>query len=216
MSEEPKKKKVFITPKQAKIYLVLALLIIAFPTIMTKILPSHSGKFLVSSGVMDFSSFFGRSVIYLDDHSGYSAFGFIINRPLSEQESAPLRARFPHIGRFHYGGPVAEGEELFLMVPDDESFERFRIHRLRDLEADDLETYNAIIADSEIAKTVILFSGYAGWTVLQLNRELLRGAWNVIPFRSDLMLMQEGEQIDIWNRAMEDVLQRARDSVDAI
>jgi putative transcriptional regulator len=214
MSEDPKKKKIFITPKQAKIYLVFALLIIAFPTIMTKVLPSHSGKLLVSVASMDFDPFFGRTVIYLDNHSGYGAFGFIINKQLSEEESAPLRARFPHIGRFHYGGPVADGEELFLMVPDDESFERFQIHRLRDLEADDLEAYNAIIANPEVAKNVILFSGYAGWTVLQLNRELLRGSWNVIPFRSDLM--QEGEQIDIWNRAMEDVLQRASDSVEAI
>ena len=206
-------KKLKTTPRQARIYLFFALLLIAAPTIMYKLWPSQAGNVLVASGVMQGEPF-EKTVIYLQSHHGYGAHGFILNKRLSEEEAQNLQTRFPLARQFYYGGPVGVGEVMTLLIPDVEEENGFRLVNADTLQDSDMSAYNEIVTDAELMRDVRILSGYAGWAPLQLNREIVRGAWNVIPF-DPLYLSDEDRQI-IWNTAIDKVLDEKKDSLDAL
>lgn len=206
-------KKLKPTPRAARIYLFFALLLIAAPTIMYKVLPSQAGKVLVASGVMQGEPF-EKTVIYLESHHGYGAHGFILNKPLSGAESQSLQTRFPLAQRFYYGGPVGVGEVVTLLIPDPESENGFRLLNADTLQERDMSAYNAIVTDAQLMGEVRVIAGYAGWSPFQLNREVMRGAWNVIPY--DRAYLEAAEQRAIWNKAIKKVMDEKKDSLDPL
>lgn len=206
-------RKLKTTPRQARIYLFFAVLLIAAPTIVYKIVPSQAGKMLVASGVMQGEPF-EKTVIYLQSHHGYGAHGFIVNKPMSEADAKGLQSRFPMARRFHYGGPVGEGEVISLLIPDATQDSGFNILNAGTLRERDMSAYNEIVTDMQLMQDAIVFSGYAGWSPFQLNREIVRGAWNVIPY--DPVYLEEQGQRAIWDKAVDKVLDEKKDSLDPL
>ena len=206
-------KKLKTTPRQARIYLFFALLLIAAPTIMYKLWPSQAGNVLVASGVMQGEPF-EKTVIYLSSHHGYGAHGFILNKKLLTEDAENLQSRFPLARQFYYGGPVGVGEVFTLLIPDQNDHNGFRLINADSLRERDIGVYNDIVTNPEIMQEVRIFSGYTGWAPLQLNREIVRGAWNVIPFDQVYLSNQDGQII--WNAAIDKVLDEKKDSIDAL
>lgn len=206
-------KKLKTTPRQARIYLFFALLLIAAPTIMYKLWPSQAGNVLVASGVMQGEPF-EKTVIYLQSHHGYGAHGFILNKKLSEEGAENLQSRFPLARQFYYGGPVGVGEVFTLLIPDETEHNSFRLVNADSLRERDMGAYNDIVTNPDIMRRVRIFSGYASWAPLQLNREIVRGAWNVIPF--DPVYLSDQDRQTIWSAAIDKVLDEKKDSIDAL
>lgn len=206
-------KKLKTTPRQARIYLFFALLLIAAPTIMYKVLPSQAGNVLVASGMMQGEPF-EKTVIYLQSHHGYGAYGFILNKPLSEKDAKTLQKRFPLAHQFYYGGPVAVGEVITLLIPDPDYANGFRLVDADALQKSDVSAYNDIVTDAQLMRDVRIFSGYAGWSSFQLNSEVMGGAWNVIAFNP--AYLKVGDPRAVWDRAVKKVLDEKKDSLDAL
>ncbi len=206
-------KRLKITPRAARIYLFFALVLLAAPTILYKVLPSHAGKVLVAAGAMTGEPF-EKTVIYMQFHHGYGARGLILNKPLRGDQRADLQKQFP-LGRlFYYGGPVGTQEDITLLVPDKGADKGFRLIDANFLRAHDLAAYNQIVADEVLMRDVRIFSGYSGWTVMQLNRELYRGAWDVVPFEGGYL--EQAPQTEIWYKALEKVLDEKKADLDMI
>lgn len=202
-----------ITPRYARYYFFFALVLIALPTIMLKYFPSHAGDVIVSAGKMNYSVF-EKTVIYMTQHHGFGAMGIILNKPLSSKKLADYKERFPQIGYFHYGGPVGEGEEFFLMVPNEDSLSGFDVLNGSLLQEEDIEEFNRIVTNNDIAKDVRLFDGYAGWGALQLNREIMNGWWDDVGFDASYLNPENPDQV--WEKALKKVLEEKKVDIDAI
>lgn len=189
-----------ITPRSARYYLFFAVMLLVLPTAMMRFLPSHSGKILVASGAMG-GGVFEHSLIYMTQHHGYGGRGYILNVPLQGAEAAALMREFPLARRFYYGGPVDTGGAVALMLPDSTVPSGYIFVDARQMRKDDPQGYNALVRDAAFMAEARVFSGYAGWGAFQLNREIVRGAWGIVPF--DPAYLGEGTRRAIWLRAME-------------
>lgn len=198
-------KKLRLTPRQARIYLFFALLLIVAPTIMLKLLPSHAGMVLVASPIsQDYN--FARTLVYMQSHHGYGATGYILNKPLDADSAGKIKSRFPfaHDDQFFFGGPVGAGQAFFFILPKDEDWNQIEILNVDDLQNDNPERYNALIGDLESAGRIRILSGYSGWRGFQLNREIVRGGWDILPY--DGALIKGLSQEESWRGAVERVV----------
>lgn len=208
-------KKLAITPRQARIYLFFALLLLAGPTILYKLLPSHAGKILVAAGAsQDYN--FAKTLVYMTEHHGYGATGFILNKPLDQASILSLQPLFPfaRIDQFYFGGPVSTNDEIFFMIPEDSTLEEIEILSVRDLQQNDTARYNALLQDKSAMENLRILSGYAGWHGFQLNREIVFGGWDVLPYSG--YFIQDTTQEESWKRAVAKVLEDKKLAVDAL
>lgn len=205
--------KLKITPRYARYYFFFALVLIALPTIMLKMLPSHAGKVIVAAGKMNYSVF-EKSVIFMTQHHGFGAMGIILNKPLDQGRLEQYQKRFPTIRHFHYGGPVGINQDFFLMVPNTENASGFDVLNGSLLMEKDLDEFNRIIGNEDHAENIRLFAGYAGWGALQLNREIVHGWWDAIPFDPDYFVPENSNQA--WEKAIKKVLEEKKSDIEAI
>ena len=118
---------------------------------------------------------FNQTLVWLAEHSGDGALGFILNRPLEKTlgEVAGGPGLTPALRKvpIGFGGPV-HPDELALLVYQPEGG-RWRCRW--GLPPEQLEAYQA-----DAACHVRAYLGYAGWGEGQLEGELRDGAWKVV------------------------------------
>ncbi len=170
------------------------------------------GKFLVASrGLLD--PRFRETVVLLIDYSATGATGLIINRPtkVALAEALPsipgLKKRSDAI---YYGGPV-ENNIILMLIRSGEDPEE-AVHVFGDVYVSaSRNTLERMIGSQKTEKQLRTYSGYAGWMARQLDWEVSRGDWLIIPadarsiFESDasgiwLELMRRGSAIQVWNQ----------------
>ena len=132
-------------------------------------------KILVSSEKMKSNKDpFYRSVIVVVEHNKLGAFGYIVNRPRESDG-------------FASGGPVDQDKKIVLAT---------------DVDGKAIGTTGLfkIPFDSNL-KVVwsIKLKGYVGWSAKQLDSELRRNVWKVIPFDKNLVTQYQGEEM--WQAA---------------
>lgn len=145
---------------------------------------------LVASERMD-DPRFRQAVVLVIRHGGprSGAIGVIINRPLR----LPLRQLFPNIAEppdlpsLHYGGPVSPENLVFLFrtaqaVPPDtlQVFPHVYLARSPQL-------LGRLLHRDFPAERVQVFAGYAGWAPGQLEGEIRRGDWLLLPVGDELL-----------------------------
>jgi putative transcriptional regulator len=142
---------------------------------------SYAGQLLVATPRL-VEPTFARSVILMLDHDEDGALGVVINRP----STMPLEAVLPSWSAMvagpamlFSGGPVSPEAALAVAVAaadvDTESFKPLTgAFGLVDLDADPIDLGSDLIG-------VRVFSGYAGWSVGQLELEVMEGSWYVVP-----------------------------------
>jgi putative transcriptional regulator len=152
------------------------------------------GTFLVASRQLrDFH--FGASVVLIYEHDRNGSVGTIINREttIGVAEALPeieeLARRTEHL---FMGGPVevrtvrilvrsttplAQGEPLFADV----------------YYLDELDVLRELAADSTLVMR--FYAGYAGWGPSQLENEIRRGDWYVIPGDAELLFGADMEAV---------------------
>ncbi len=154
------------------------------------------GMFLVASRRLRAPSF-AQTVILLIAYDEEGAQGVIINRP------SPIRVSkvFPDLSRspsppIYMGGPVAQ-TQLRLLVRTREPSEGMQ-QVLEDV---------YLSGSSDVLKQLITsgsetpfrtFVGYAGWAPGQLEREVERGGWHIMPAEADAIF--DAAPASVWPR----------------
>ncbi|MBI5901605.1 MAG: YqgE/AlgH family protein [Rhodocyclales bacterium] len=151
---------------------------------------------------------FRQTVVLVTRHGrSRSTIGVILNRP-SEVRLDQVFPDFAHSStehRLHYGGPVAQGQIVFLVRGD-------VVPKAAITLADKLY----ISSDGQSLKRLLLsptppdrlrvFDGFASWAPGQLEQELDRGDWYLLPVDADTVFnLPAGE---IWERLLRRATQR--------
>jgi len=112
-----------------------------------------------------------------------AATGVIVNRPLGRKlsEFLPEAANLPPAADALYGGGPVERTHLFMLVqspvaPPDS----FQVLADVYLTASP-EVLKAVFASGSSDTTVRVYAGYAGWAPGQLQAEVARGSWWLVP-----------------------------------
>jgi len=166
---------------------------------------SLSGKLLVAKPDMRDPNF-GGSVVFLIDHGPAGAFGIIVNRPVRAVPVPRVFELFDLPGApadgtltLYRGGPVQPEAAVVLHSPDYRGegtqviLDRFAVTPV-------VEVLRAM-AKGTGPRDVILALGYAGWAPGQLEAELAREAWVVVPAAPDLVF--HGDEEGKWRRALD-------------
>lgn len=177
------------TPFIAKVYLLLAIGILAIPTLGTTYYTGTTGKFLVSTEAVT-DNIFRETVIYIIKHDALGAYGVIVNKPLSEEMQAKIRDEYADIGGSVYRGGPVRASQIASLVYDPENQERPEFLNPNSLEepAERLEDY---LCQVWRYPNYAFFLGYTGWGPLQLEMEILRGTWSSIDAEPSILFSDE-------------------------
>ena len=145
---------------------------------------SLKSQFLISMPTLR-GDYFQSSVTLLIEHNDEGAFGLVINKPtdlmlgdlIEDLEHNPLTVMS--------GGPVEQDRLFFLHSPDCSFDESVTINdEIVITTSPDLID---AIASAEGPSNLLALLGYAGWGPGQLDDEILRDAWLVVPFDAELL-----------------------------
>jgi len=169
---------------------------------------STAGQLLVAAPTMP-DVRFAKSVIYMLTHDGAGALGVIVNRPMGEVSLADLLDGLGLQGEavegrlgVHYGGPV-ENDLGFVLHTDDgaDQADEFTLGVAGGFAlSQDVAVVRAIAGGTGPRLSMMVF-GYAGWGPGQLETELQRHDWLVVPADDDMVFGAEYDSK--WSRALD-------------
>lgn len=141
-----------------------------------------AGRFLVAEEqVLD--PRFARTVVLLIDYGPEGAMGLIVNRPgrVTIAEALPrLESLEGRQDRIYFGGPV-QPEALLLLLRSEEAPDGFE-PVLDDIYLGGGGAKLAQLIVSGVGEDRIRgYAGYAGWGPGQLDNEVRRGDWSIVP-----------------------------------
>ena len=148
---------------------------------------------------------FSHSVVLLVRHNDEGALGLILNR----RTNASLKETWARLSEV----PCHRDEALFLGGPCEGPLVALHTHEfLLELEVmpgvyfcagkDKLER----LAAQDGSEPVRFFAGYAGWSAGQLEAEIARGSWSVLPARLEHVFQHDDE---LWVRTTRQVADAA-------
>jgi putative transcriptional regulator len=165
---------------------------------------SAAGQLLIATAALRGPPF-EHAVILVAQHNKDGALGIVINRPLEERSIANLLDAFGADAsgvsgkvRVYLGGPVDPQIGFVLHSAD--------YHSDDDVDIDGrvlLSSGPQILRDIGLGKgpreSLVAF-GYAGWVASQLDDELHKGVWTVVP--EDPTLVFDDDRTKVWTDAM--------------
>jgi putative transcriptional regulator len=168
--------------------------LIAKPPLMEK------GMFLVASDSLSQTPFSHTVIFITHYHVDDGAMGVTINRATGKKVSElfpNLKGFNENSGQLFAGGPVQPGALLILArsKKDDNGMERI----VADIHfASGLVNLAHILKSDKDRKSIRTYSGYAGWAPGQLEEEISRGDWLVVP--ADPTLIFDSEPDTVWEK----------------
>lgn len=144
--------------------------------------PVEPGTMLVAAVALA-DGVFDQAVVLILDLDDSGALGVVLNRlsPIDLDAALPGWERltsFPH--RMHDGGPVSREGAICLAAPSETTEEPPGWRRLfSSVGLLHLQTPQELVYGA--FRDLRIFAGYAGWGAGQLQDELERGAWHVVP-----------------------------------
>lgn len=172
--------------------------------------PNHTGSLLVALPTL-LDPNFRRTILFLSHHDpDEGSVGFILNRPceIDLGDLAPAAEAGEHIPVYE-GGPVERKSLIVAKIHWHEAEEQARFQSLGEEDLD-LPTLSDDVQVDQGAenggdcKELRAFTGYAGWSAGQLERELDEKSWIILPPTPDLLLPVETpkEGISRWKSLM--------------
>ena len=163
------------------------------------------GKLLVATDVVD-GELFAATVILVLFYDDSGAFGLVINRP-TDVEPDEVFDEDELIAGYHgtlfWGGPVQMDSLRVLLNTDDPPEGAEKI-----VDSVYLVSYeDAAAAGPADPAAMRLYIGYAGWAAGQLDFELARGSWRVVPGSRDIVFAEDPS--GVWKRLSPAQEQRA-------
>jgi putative transcriptional regulator len=166
------------------------------------------GKLLVATELVR-GDVFVQTVILLLHYDETGAMGLVVNRPteVGMDELVPDdEAISEYSGQIYWGGPVQMNSLLALLQTDSvpEGAERI-VDNVYLVSANDA-LQNALQDEPGLR----LFMGYAGWAPGQLDHEMARGSWHVVPASEDSVFAKDPGEL--WKQLVPQREHRAQGS----
>lgn len=147
---------------------------------------------------------FRQSVVLVTRHGrGDSTLGVIVNRALD----AGLDRVFPELTqaaehRLHYGGPVAPGQIVFMLRGETAPASAIVVAERLFLSSDG-DSLRQLLEASTPAGRLRVFTGFASWAPGQLENEIDRGDWYLLPVDVDAIFSDPPHELwlKLWRRA---------------
>ena len=146
---------------------------------------------------------FSETVLLLLHYGPEGAIGVAINRPTWVEPTAAfpdMESLGRYRGNLYIGGPVARANVLVLVrdaaieFPDTEPV-------VDDVFVSaDPEFLDEISPTANSDETLRLYAGHASWEAGQLDREIARGSWQVVPATADLVFARE--PLELWRQVL--------------
>jgi putative transcriptional regulator len=155
------------------------------------------GRFLVASRHLHEANF-AETVVLLVDYDHKGAMGLIINRPTTVR----LATILPTIAALQQrpdtvsiGGPVASNRLVLLIRSNSQPTDAERVleHVYVSMRRQVLER---MVDTPDAGAHFRVYAGYAGWRAGQLEREVSRGDWHIVP--ADAETVFDKAPADIW------------------
>ena len=154
------------------------------------------GKLLVATEVVQ-GELFAETVVLLLHYDDTGAFGLVVNRPTDvkpEELLADEDAIAGYRGTLFWGGPVQMDSLRALLLTDEPPEGAEKI-----IESIYLVSFeDAVEKGPTDATGMRLYLGYAGWAPGQLDYELARGSWRILPASDELVFADEPR--NVWKR----------------
>jgi putative transcriptional regulator len=151
-----------------------------------------SGVFLIASPALQDPNFRETVVLVTQPRQG-PPFGVIINRPLEDRLSEVF-PRYPGLKARNdpvfFGGPVALQGVVFLVRTAKGPPKAAPVLRDVYLTAD-IDWVEARLHGGELAAGLRVYAGHSGWGSGQLQNEIGRGDWHVIPADADTIFRKD-------------------------
>jgi putative transcriptional regulator len=146
---------------------------------------------------------FARTAVLLCEQASEGAFGLVVNRPsdITAAEAVRLEppVRNPNTLPLLVGGPVEPQRGWILTAEAPEGVEHRELGAGLYLSASPVLLRRALITRPLPKRTHVL-AGYAGWGAGQLDAELAKSAWLIMPVELDLIF--EVPASAIWETAI--------------
>ncbi len=195
------------TPRQSKLFFLLAAFCILVPSLM-KLYTGETQRLIVASGKMTQGNF-AESVIFMFHHGLEGASGVIINKPLPADEIYRAPAFLKDKGLpIYYGGPVGYPDKVIVLT-------RAKDGKLTSADFDkevakNRQYLSELIDASKNDKAEIrVYLGHAGWGVLQLENEFRMGVWASTKQEHD-WIFYEGSPRDLWVKALGEATEKRK------
>ena len=182
--------------------LLLVFAAVSLPGVSAGELRPAAGEFLVATEQTD-GDIFAQTVILLLSYDETGAAGLVVNRPTEVDASelfsgdSPLSA---YDGTIYWGGPVQMNTLLALTNSDRPPKGAEKI-----LDSVYLVPFSEDMIDTPGLR---LFIGYTGWARGQLDSELARGSWRVVPASGGHVFTKD--PAGLWKRLLPRETIRAR------
>lgn len=166
-----------------------------------------AGRLLVAApGLRDPN--FAQTVILMLRHDRHGALGIVVNKAIASEPAGRLLRRLgglepgtaagPTVA-IHYGGPVEPLQGTFLHSPDYRTTDTEAVTEAVSVTRD--FTILLDLLEGKGPSQVFMALGYAGWGPGQLENELRRRSWIIVPSEGDLVFHDEPETV--WQRAVD-------------
>lgn len=166
--------------------------------------PPASGAVLLvaAEGMLD--PRFRESVVLVTRHGrNRSTVGVIVNRALD----VALDRVFPDLSqaaqhRLHYGGPVAPGQIVFMVRSEAAPAAAIPLAERLFLSSDG-GSLRQLLGAPTPASRLRVFNGFASWAPDQLENEIDRGDWYLLPVDADVLFSDSLDKLweKLWRRA---------------
>jgi putative transcriptional regulator len=178
---------------------VLLALALAMPVHAQQPNPAN-GLFLVAKPDMVDPNF-SRTVVLVSQTEDYRTIGVIINRPLDMPVEIPGLATPHYRDKLYFGGPVSR-EAIVAVFRSAQGPKGPAQRVLRDIYLSyHKETLTALIADA--GAKYRLYAGFSGWAPRQLESEMQRDGWYVLP--ADEATIFREDTSGIWDELVQKV-----------
>jgi putative transcriptional regulator len=163
---------------------------------------SLAGHFLVADEHLGDPNFY-HAVIYICRHDETGAFGLVLNRPVAKVPFSKFAKTFGvdsddnHIVRIYQGGPV-QLQFGFVLHTTDFHSAREVCGNDRVAVSSDVDVMRAV-SDGDGPKHLAFFLGYSGWGAGQLEAEIARKSWQILPADSPLLFNDDFN--GLWKKA---------------
>jgi len=169
------------------------------------LLPGHAttdrmparGKLLVADKSLIDPNFY-QSVVLLVDYNENGSMGIVINRASDISPSSLLpdiQELQSYSGQMYVGGPVAVYGVLVLLKSGNSPSGAENVFGAVHISGDS-KLLRQLSASGLGEHELRLYAGYAGWTAGQLENEIERGDWHVLPATEELVFSDRPQ--DIW------------------
>lgn len=141
---------------------------------------------------------FQQTVVLVTQPPQGGPFGVIINRPLDHPLAEVFPDQAPMKGRkdvLYFGGPVGRDGLMFLVRTSKPP--AHAVHVLKDVYfTGDVKWIETLLKRPAPTQGLRVFAGYSGWGPGQLQNEIQRGDWHVLP--ADATTIFEKDPARIW------------------